>query len=116
MTIATSLAQAAGLTFDNLQVKWAIGQLKVRMTNFWSQVIDLFPESEVNSHPVSNWLTVVASLSDQLPLGVTPLTDLDNSAQAIYRTCWMGSALQTQGLITTAQANALLGSYNGNFG
>ena len=116
MTAATSLAQAAGQSFDNLSARYVSGQLKVRLTIFWSDNLPLFPESEPNSHPVSNWLVIIASLAEQMPTGTPPLTQLTAAAEAVYRLCWMADFLQSSGGISITQANALLGSYNAVIG
>jgi hypothetical protein len=116
VTAAVTLAQAAGQAFDNLSARYVAGQLKTRLTIFWGDNLTNFPEAEPDSHPVSNWLILIASLADQMPTGTPPLTQLTAAAEAVYRLCWMASFLQSTGAISTAQANALLGSYNAIIG
>ncbi len=116
MSTATTLAKAAGMTFDNLQVKWLTGFLSITTQFFGQQVVALFPESNMNARPVANWGTILRSVASQIPSGIPPVTDLNNAAQIIYRLCWMGSQLQTQGLITTAEATSLLVDYNSTVG
>lgn len=114
MAHATSLAQAAGQAFDNLNIHFQASQLKGVLTLFWRATIDIFPEADVNSHPVSNWITVIAALADQMPPTNIPIEQLTEAAEFVYRLCWMASLLQSSvpPLITNAQAAALLGFYN----
>lgn len=115
MPFAANLAQAAGMTFDNMQLWWITNQLKVRLDQFWSGVLSDFPESDVTSHPVSNWLTVIASLADTFP-SIMNLTQLTQAAEAVYRLCWMASYLQGTGGISNTQAVNLLSGYNSTIG
>lgn len=114
MAHATSLAQAAGQAFDNLNIHFQASQLKGTLALFAQATINIFPEADVNSHPVSNWITVIAALADQMPATNIPLEQLTESAEFVYRLCWMASFLQTTSpqQITNAQATALLGFYN----
>lgn len=112
MTAAATLAIAAGQSFDNLQVRYVIGSLKVTLQAFWSAVIDLFPQTDDNSHPVSNWIVIIAAQSASISTGVGPLTDLTAAATAVYKLCWMADFLHNSGGITNDQATALLGAYN----
>lgn len=112
MPIAANLAQAAGMTFDNMQIWWIANQLQARLDQFWSGILPTFPESDETSHPVSNWLTVIASLTQTFPT-IMNLTQLTQAAEAVYRLCWMASYLQGTGGITSSQAVDLLSAYNG---
>jgi hypothetical protein len=112
VTAAPTLAAAAGQAFDNLQVRYAQGTLKTTLTIFWGQNLSLFPEATPDSHPVSNWLTVLAALAALMPTGTPPLAQLTSAAEAVYRLCWMASYLQGTGGITNTQAATLLASYN----
>lgn len=112
MAHALTLPQAAGQAFDNLNVHFLADQLQAVLTLFWEATINIFPESDVNSHPVSNWITVIAALAGPMPVTNVPLEQLTAAAEFVYRLCWMASFLQTSGGITNAQATALLGFYN----
>lgn len=116
MATATTLAQAAGQAFDNLHIRWLANGLKSVLTAFWQQTLPTFPESEPNSHPVSNWLTLIAVIADDIPATNVPVDQLTIAAQRLYRLCWMGSVLQQSGGITNAQAAFLLASYNAIIG
>lgn len=112
MTAAPSLAAAAGDAFDNLQLRFVAGTIKSQLTVFWQQVLPTFPEADPGSRPVADWLTVLASLTDQMETGTPPLIQLTGAAEVMYRLCWMASFLQTSGGITNAQGAFLLASYN----
>lgn len=118
MTVAANLPQAAGLAFDNLQVKWLSNQLKTSLFRFWNSALFIspFPESDPNNHPVSNWLTLIATLSDRMAQTQVPIDQMTLAAEYVYRICWMTEALRAAGLITTGQSNAILGSYNAEIG
>ena len=117
MTTALTLPQAAGLAFDNLQVKWLIGGslLKNRINQFWGFSKSLFPDQAASGRPVANWLTLIAGLESVMPSSQAPIGQLTTAAEYVYRTCWMAEALRVQSLITSAQATALLANYNGAF-
>jgi hypothetical protein len=116
MSTATTLPQAAGQAFDNLAVRWNEGQLKSVLSAYWPQIRNLFPDSNVNARPISNWMTIISSLTDQMDFGRPPLTVLNLSAQVVYRLCWMANALNVQGLITNTEALNVLAAYNGTIG
>jgi hypothetical protein len=120
MTIAADLPSAAGLAFNNLQIKWLSNNLKSALTAFWQGTIATFPEQEISSHPVSNWLSVIASIADQLTATNVPYDGLTNAANAVYRLCWMTNYLDITNQITDAQArlgpNSILVQYNSAFG
>jgi len=114
MTFATSLAAAAGQSYDNLALRSIANQVKNVLTVFCSQNLPLFPESQPDSHPVSNWLTVLSAIANQLPAVNITLTQLTQAAKALYGLCWMASFLQSTGGISISQGNTLLASYNTN--
>lgn len=116
MATATTLAQAAGQAFDNLNVRFLANAMKNALTLFWKDTINIFPDGDVNSHPVSNWLTVIAAIADQMPAANVPIEQLTAAAEAVYRLCWMASFLQSAALITNAQAASLLSFYNAIIG
>jgi hypothetical protein len=111
MAMATTLSQAAGQSFDNLAVFFDTNQLKSRVTTFCAQTIGIFPQQESGSHPVSNWIAVFAALSARMPTSAVPIDQLTAAAEILYRLCWMAFSIIGNG-ITTAQASALLNSFN----
>lgn len=119
MPPAPNLPVAAGQAADRLQVLWLANALKTKLTLFWKATIDTFPEQEINSHPVSNWLTVIATIAEQMPGSSVPYEQLQAAVAAVYRLCWMTTFLQGAGLITVAQGstgpNSILVQYNANF-
>ena len=116
MTIALNLTNAAGLAFDNLQVKWLSNHLKDSLQNFWIPLLPLFPDINDAQRPVSNWLIIIATFSDLISQTSVPISDLTLAAEYVYRMCWMTDVLRASGAITSAQATAVLGAYNGNIG
>jgi len=119
MATAATLEQAAGQAYANLSTKWASNLLKSRLTQFWQASIgptaDVFPEQNANSRPVANWMTVIAAISSLLPATDVPIEQLSESATAVYKVCWLAFVLNGQGLVTNAQATALLAAYNAAF-
>lgn len=120
MSIAATLPEAAGLSFDNLQVKWLSNQLRNALLNFWSQLSSPstgpFLDGVANNHPIGNWLALIASLQSLMKQSNVPIDQMTVAAEYIYRICWMTETLRTQQLITTPQAAAVLAAYNGSFG
>lgn len=119
MTVAANLPAAAALTWGNLYVKWQSNDLKSSMVAFWQACIDTFPEQLDNSRPVSNWLTLIAALSERIPAVGVPYDQLMQAVDTVYRVCWITSQLQGQGLISAAQGstgpNSILVQYNAQF-
>lgn len=118
MATATTLDQAAGQAFDNLHVQWLANQLggpTGRIALFCQGALPLFPASLPGGSPVSNWLTVFYSLGVQLPASNVPIIQLTESAQILYRLCWMAFSLIGNG-ISTGQAAQLLATYNSIIG
>ncbi len=116
MTLAATLPKAAGLAADNINVHWINNSLKSRLTQLWQNSLASFGDSDVNSRPVSNWLTVLSVQADQMPSTNVPIEQVSAASQTVYRLCWMGSALLTSGGITAGQAADLLAAYNAALG
>ena len=123
MAAELNLPNAAGNAYQNLLPFWSANTLKAALNGFWQGVLvtfgDTFPEQQPNSHPVSNWVTVVAALADSMPASGVPFNQFLDAVQYVYRMCWMTHQLQLQGLITAAQATtgpgSILVQYNANF-
>lgn len=117
MTMAGSLPQAAGLAADNLYTLWVANVLKTKSTAFWEALAPIFPEADSNSHPVSNWLVLIANLADLMPSADVAYSDLDTMVDYVYRICFLANALvtQTPNQITGVQAQAVLDTYNAQF-
>lgn len=116
MTIATTLPQAAGLAFDNLQLKWLSNHLKDSLFSFWNPLLPLFPDINDATHPISNWLTIIATFQDLITQTGVPIDQLTLAAEYVYRVCWMTEVLRVSGTITAPLAATVLGTYNGSFG
>ncbi len=121
MPPAANLQEAAGLAYDNLYTKWALGYLQYfpALLSFVQALAsnpNLFPESAPNNHPIANWLAVISAYSvDLTPNTLPALVQLNEGAQLIYRICWCADALRTANLITAPQAAAVLTQYNASF-
>jgi len=118
MTTAVTLAKAAGLAWDNANVHWlgVGGSLKTVLTNFCAFALPSFGESDPNSHPVSNWLTILSNQADLMDASNVPIDQMAAATRSVYGVCWMGQFLQTAGLITSSQAADLLAAYNATLG
>jgi hypothetical protein len=111
MATATTLAQAAGQSYDNLHIRWLANQLRSRLVLLCNTVLPTFPQENPDSNPVSNWITVLLAVSSQLPNVNVPINQLSQVAEILYRLCWMAAAIQGSG-ITNAQAAFLLAQIN----
>lgn len=118
MPPAATLVEAAEQSFTRLQTLFLAGTIKAKLTLFASRLlIATFPQAEPNNHPQSNWLTllyVVASRMSSTPADIT-YDELEQSAEYLYRMCWMTDESNTEGLITNTQATAVLTEYNLDF-
>lgn len=112
MPPALTLQQAAGRSFDDLNIRWQTDSMKNVLTLFWGLVIQSFPVTDEGGAPIRNWLAVIAANADNLPLSDVPLADLTTNVKPIYGICWLGDKLRSLNRITVAQANAILGAYN----
>lgn len=112
MPPALTLPQAAGASFDNLQLKWVSDNLKSSMTIFANGIRGVGSEQEPDTHPIRNWFALISSLADLMASFDVPIGDLTVSAEYIYRICWVTQQLLDQGLISSGQATAILTQYN----
>lgn len=120
MAAEPDLEHAAVTAADHLYTLWLANTLKTALTTFWGSLIgagaaDKFPQDNANNHPVSNWLILIAALAKGMPASNVSYTDLDTAINYVYRVCWMTNQLDVQGLISSAQATAVLTAYNANF-
>ncbi len=118
---APDLATAAGLAYDNLDTQWVALTLKPSLQNFWSAINPLFVEQTPNDHPISNWIALIAGVASECPAAASSadlpgqFQFLNAAAQYVYRICWLANYLEGQGLITSAQATAVLAAFNSSF-
>jgi hypothetical protein len=111
---AGSLQQAAGICYDQMHVQFLIGNLRTRLLIFCSAILPVFPESAPNGLPVANWAMVIDAASQAIPSPAV-LINLSVTAQFMYKCLWQTDALEDLGLITTAQADAVLDAFNASF-
>lgn len=113
---AASLPIAATEAFDNLRTLWLADTLKAKLIAFCQAILPVFPQSEVNSHPVSNWATLIYALATEMPATNVPYEGLATAADQVYRICWMANQLgNVQSLITPTQTTFVLTTYNAQF-
>ena len=115
MAAEPDLESAAFGAVDNLLPWLADNTLKSRLAAFAENLNDEFPDGTPNDRPVGNWLGLIAVVSDRMPAANVPFTEFMTSADYVYKICWMANQLDVQGLITPAQAAAVLAEYNANF-
>jgi len=117
VTVAATLPDAATIAADNLYTLYVGGTLKTKLTAFWGSILPTFPEQENNSHPVSNWLILIANLANQMPVANVPYAQLNAAIEYVYRVCFVAYQLnnQTPKLVSNVQAAALLAAYNAQF-
>lgn len=115
MPAAGTLIIAAIDAFDNLHTLWLADTLKTKLTAFNIATLGIFPQETPNNHPCSNWAVLLYALSSQMPASNVTYDALITSADWVYRLCWIANQLEIDGLITSAQATALLAAYNLQF-
>lgn len=116
MATAANLDEAAEQAYANLQTLWIAGTMAARMTSFVTDLLPTFPEQEQLSHPVSNWLVLIRALSATMNANASADAGaLRDGANYVYRICLIAQQLQTQSMITGAQAAAVLTAYNLRF-
>ena len=123
MTIAAGLTEAANLTPENLLPLWQADTLQAAMIAFGTAANPIFEEQSPDDRPLGAWIAVIAAFAptildfeQDLRTGVGTITTFEKSVDYIYRICKFGASQKNAGLITTAQANALLAAYNAQFG
>jgi hypothetical protein len=112
MPPSLSLQAAANAAYDDMFVWWQSTQLKARLTGFGVQAALIFSDDNPNDRTVGDWFVPIQALATIMGAAVQPLTQFNAAVQYVYRICWQGDAMQTAGLITPAQAAALLVQFN----
>jgi len=120
---AANLQAAAAAAYTNLDTQWVAGTLKTALTTFWQSIDATFPDQSPNNQPIGNWIALIAAVAYECPatppFGVGNPKDqwtfFNTAAQYVYRICWLGDYLDGQGLISSAQATALLAAFNACF-
>jgi hypothetical protein len=115
MAAEVTLQAAANKADANMFPFWVAGTVDTKLAAFATTSIAQFPDSQINSRPIANWLTLIAFVASQMPAINIPLAQYEQGMQYVYRACLMAQFLQTQGTITGAQAAAMLASYNLQF-
>lgn len=114
------LQAAAGQAFNNVGSKWLANTLKTNLAAFAAACKSTFVESNVNDHPMGNWLAIIAALATTMPTGgsvnhpVVTYLQMQQAAQSVGGMCSLAFQLNAQGLIANAQATVILNAYNAN--
>lgn len=117
MATATTLVEAAHLSYDQCGLRWTAGTLRASFTAFIQAASSIFSDNIPNDRPVGNWLVPMYGLLSQVP-AANPEQQrfLDSCAQYLYRICYAGHVMDDANLITNAQAAALLAAWNAQIG
>jgi hypothetical protein len=117
MTMATTLTEAAYLSYDQCGIHWNAGVLRDAFSEFLPAASAIFSDSRPDDRPVGNWLVPMYALLTQVE-AASPESQrfLDSCVQYLYRICYAGYVMRQQGLITNAQAVSLLAAWNAHIG
>lgn len=110
-----TLTEAAKQSWTNMVDLTIAGTLGSAIATFCRAVIAAFPAPTTKNHPVLNWNAVLFGYQSQMGGSANDYVELRISADYVYRLCYMAAQSQTQGLISTTQAAAILAAYNANF-
>ena len=118
MTMAASLAQASGLTYDQMRIKALLAgnSIKVALGSFITQVTSVVPADIANNRPVSNWLVPMSALQNTMRSLDMSLNDYNLAVDYVARFCVATNAQRRAGLMTLVQSNAILAAWNSAFG
>ena len=74
----------------------------------------IFPQSNLASHPCSNWLAIIAALTEDMPATDVSLEQLNECIFDVFRLLWITQALNAQSpqQVTNVQAAAVLAAWN----
>lgn len=121
MALATTLRQAANLSYSQMKIWWESDALVARIQQFWNPVLNTtFPDANEKSRPVANWLTLLSSFQQEMATDTTapsdtPIVNYVEAVFMVYRCCWLAQLLPlTQ--VTAAQKTELLAAWNTAFG
>lgn len=117
MTMAATLTEAAYLTYEQCGILWTANTLRNKYEAFLEDVSPIFSDSQPNDRPVGNWLIPMYALLTQVE-AATPEEQvfLNTCVQYIYRICYAGYIMNSDGFISNTQATQLLAAWNANIG
>lgn len=116
MTMAVDLQQAGFLSYPQMTLQWVADTLDTTVPAFSTAVNGTFEDAVPNDRPIGNWLILIDALADQLPATDVPETMFNQIVEYVGRMCLAGFVALNSGLISVAQANALLAAWNATFG
>lgn len=115
MTVANTLAEAAGLAYENIFPLFVANTVRVDALGFFNTLNagTLFQNQVPGDHPMINWISVLGAVTTEMPVSVQPSYDqLNELIGVVYRICWMASNTD---LYSSAQRTAVLNAYNAAF-
>lgn len=115
MATATTLTQAAKQSWSNLAVLSEAGTLRARLLDFVAAVEAQLDEGVPDNHPILNWCAVLWAYAETMSATAADWSALRGAAEIVYRLCFMAQVSRDQSMITLAQFNAILASYNAEF-
>lgn len=130
MPAATDLDDAAGQAPADMELLWQADTLRADVIAFWTAALAAVPITGPNNAPLANWCAVIAAFAPSILPYESPASGFPNPGEGgiaqstldtyqtavdyVYRLCKLAAYLQAQGLISGAQAAALLAAYNDN--
>lgn len=114
--MAANLTDAAHLSYTRASTLWYASTLKAKFGLFIDAVQVTFKDDIPNDRPVGNWLILMKSLHSQMGAGILPEVQFNDAVEQLYRICLAGASQLAAGLISGAQAAALLAAWNAQIG
>jgi len=123
MPAAVDLIDAAGQAPVDLLARWQADTLNARLVAFAATATAIFPTSTANNAPIANWCSVISAFAPSIinftqaaHVGLNTIPQYQTAVDYVYRLCKLANYYNvTLGLITNAQAAALLAAYNAQF-
>lgn len=116
MATAATMSIAAAIAAQNVEARdpsRSGASLRTPLTAWLAAMESTIATKEINQRTVLNWIPVGRVLYDNLPgASDQSVLDINNVAMFLYRSCRAIEFATTAGRITSAEATALLTSYN----
>lgn len=118
MATEPNLAAAAENAYKNLYVHFTGNNFAASLTAFAAASLLQFNNvQDPNMHPPANWCALLEAYAAGLPgpaVQITPV-QLRQTVEYVFRFCHLVNYFNAQGVVTNAQAAAVLAAYNANF-
>lgn len=114
MADAVDLKGAASQCSVDITTRFYLNTLAADMLAYWKQISNtgLFVNQAPSDHPIINWLAIIAAITQVGFSTQNNILQVQNAINATFRMNWIAQGLDDAGFINTAQAAALLLSYN----